>query len=46
MELSISKDAANEFKKSVESVSPQPYLRVGAKKGELIQNNMKNLLVI
>ena len=33
MELSISKDAANEFKKSVESVSPQPYLRVGAKKG-------------
>ena len=33
MELSISKDAANEFKKSVEGASPQPYLRVGAKKG-------------
>jgi len=33
MELSITRDAAKEFKKSVESVSPQPYLRVGAKKG-------------
>ena len=33
MELSISKDAAEEFKKSVEGASPQPYLRVGAKKG-------------
>ena len=33
MELSITEDAANEFKKSVESVSPQPYLRVGARKG-------------
>ena len=33
MELSITRDAAKEFKESVESVSPQPYLRVGAKKG-------------
>ena len=33
MELSITEDAANEFKKSVEGIEPQPYLRVGAKKG-------------
>ena len=30
MELSITEDAANEFKKSVEDEDPQPYLRVGA----------------
>ena len=33
MELSITEDAANEFKKSVEDEDPQPYLRVGARKG-------------
>ena len=33
MELSITEDAADEFKKSVEGIEPQPYLRVGAKKG-------------
>ena len=40
MELSISKDAANEFKKSVESVSPQPYLRVGAKKVDVLDGHL------
>ena len=33
MELSITQDAAEEFKKSVEGEDPQPYLRVGARKG-------------
>lgn len=33
MELSISDEAAEEFKKSVDGINPQPYLRVGAKKG-------------
>jgi len=33
VELSITEDAAEEFKKSVEGISPQPYLRIGAKKG-------------
>ena len=33
MELSITEDAANEFKKSVEGEDPQPYLRVGARSG-------------
>ena len=33
MELSITEGAADEFKKSVEGIEPQPYLRVGAKKG-------------
>ena len=33
MELSITEDAANEFKKSVKDVDPQPYLRIGARKG-------------
>ena len=33
MELSITEDAANEFKKSVEGENPQPYLRVGARPG-------------
>jgi iron-sulfur cluster assembly protein len=33
MELSITEDAANEFKKSVEGENFQPYLRVGARKG-------------
>ena len=33
MELSITEDAADEFKKSVEGIEPQPYLRIGAAKG-------------
>ncbi len=33
MELSISEEAAKEFKKSVEGITPEPYLRVGAKPG-------------
>ena len=33
MELSITEDAANEFKKSVKDEDPQPYLRIGARKG-------------
>ena len=33
MELSITEDAAEEFKKSVEGMEPTPYLRIGAKKG-------------
>ena len=33
MELSITQDAAEEFKKSVEGIKPKPYLRVGAKPG-------------
>ena len=33
MELTITEDAAEEFKKSVEGEDPQPYLRVGARKG-------------
>ena len=33
MELSITQDAAEEFKKSVKGEDPQPYLRVGATKG-------------
>ena len=33
MELSITEDAAEEFKKAVEGELPQPYLRIGARKG-------------
>ena len=33
MELSITEDAAQEFKKSIEGIEPEPYLRIGAKKG-------------
>jgi iron-sulfur cluster assembly protein len=33
MELSISEEAAKEFKRSVEGIDPEPYLRVGARKG-------------
>jgi len=33
VELTITEDAANEFKKSVGGEDPQPYLRVGARKG-------------
>ncbi len=33
MELSISEEAAKEFKRSVEGIDPEPYLRVGARPG-------------
>ena len=33
MELGITDEAAEEFKKSVENIEPEPYLRVGATKG-------------
>ncbi len=33
MELGITDEAAEEFKKSVEDIEPEPYLRVGATKG-------------
>ena len=33
MELGITDEAADEFKKSVEDIEPEPYLRVGATKG-------------
>ena len=33
MELSITEDAAQEFKKSIEGIEPEPYLRIGARKG-------------
>lgn len=33
MELGITDEAAEEFKKSVEDIEPKPYLRVGAKSG-------------
>ena len=33
MELSITEDAAQEFKRSVEGIVPEPFLRIGAKKG-------------
>ena len=33
MELDITDEAAEEFKKSVEDINPEPYLRVGATKG-------------
>ena len=33
MELGITDEAAEEFKKSVEDIEPKPYLRVGATKG-------------
>ena len=33
MDLTITEDAAIEFKKSIEGVEPVPYLRVGARKG-------------
>ena len=33
MELSITEDAAEEFKKSIEGIEPEPYLRIGARKG-------------
>ena len=33
MELSITEEAAKEFKRSVEGIDPEPYLRVGARPG-------------
>ena len=33
MELGITDEAAEEFKKSVEDIKPEPYLRIGAKSG-------------
>ena len=33
MELGITDEAAEEFKKSVVDIDPEPYLRVGATKG-------------
>ena len=33
MDLTITEDAAIEFKKSIEGVEPVPYLRIGARKG-------------
>ena len=35
MELSITEDAAEEFKKSVKGIEPSPYLRIGAKKEDV-----------
>jgi len=33
VELDITDEAAEEFKKSVEDINPEPYLRIGATKG-------------